>query len=68
MYDETLTWQEIAEFQFDQELLRSAVDELSTYAHRGICDIAYAVLQPDFNYEENAKLLAETLFKEGGTE
>ena len=64
-FDDSLKWDDIQGFRFDGDALKEAVTQLSRYAHPGICDPAYAVLQENFNPQTNATHLANTLLTKG---
>ena len=64
-FDDNLKWDDIQGFRFDGDALKEAATQLSRYAHPGICDPAYAVLQENFNPQTNATHLANTLLTKG---
>ncbi|MEM9331878.1 MAG: hypothetical protein AAGA53_11170 [Pseudomonadota bacterium] len=65
-FDQNISWEPIQSFQFDEHALKRATQQISKHAHVGICDPAYAVMQKNFDPEDNAAELSHTLFTKGG--
>jgi len=59
-------WQDIRNFSFDKKLFKKKVDEISRYAHPGICDPAYSVLKENFDHKANSRTLLDSLILRSG--
>lgn len=60
-FSKELKWKSVSEFVFDKKQLQSAANELSRFAHDGICDIEYSVMVKDYDEHENALKLTRIL-------